>query len=95
MTSSLLLFNRRQDINVLAVDLPPQVVRAVIGAIDPNVTNDKEISNEIAFAIDRYPDYKRYIKDIVEEVIDIYSEKKRSPIVCLYSLKDSYYRFIL
>lgn len=95
MTSSLLLFNRRQDIAVVAVDLPPPVVRAVIGAIDPNVTNDKEISSEISVAIDRYPDYKRYIKDIVEEVIDIYSEKKRSPVVCLYSLKDSYYRFIL
>lgn len=95
MSSSLLLFNRRQEIAVVAVDLPPQVIRAVIGAIDPNATNDKEISNEISVAIDRYPDYRRYIKDIVEEVIDIYSEKKRSPVVCLYSLKDSYYRFIL
>lgn len=95
MSSSLLLFNRRQEIAVVAVDLPPPVVRAIIGAIDPNVTNDKEISTEISFAIDRYPDYKRYIKDIVEEVIDIYSEKKRSAVVCLYSLKDSYYRFIL
>lgn len=95
MTSSLLMFNRKQEIAVVAVDLPPQVVRAMIGAIDPNVTNDKEISNEISFAIDRYPDYKRYIKDIVEEIIDIYSEKKRSAVVCLYSLKDNYYRFIL
>lgn len=95
MSSSLLLFHRKQEIAVVAVDLPPQVLRAVIGAIEPNVTNDKEISNEISFAIDRFPNYKRYIKDIVTEVIDIYSEKKRSPVVCLYSLKDSYYRFIL
>lgn len=95
MSSSLLLFNREQEIAVVAVDLPPQVLRAVISAIEPNVTNDKEISNEISFAIDRFPNYKRYIKDIVVEVIDIYSAKKSSPIVCLYSLKDSYYRFIL
>lgn len=95
MSSSLLLFHRNQEIAVVAVDLPPQVLRAVIGAIEPNVTNDKEISNEISFAIDRFPNYKRYIKDIVTEVIDIYSEKKHSPVVCLYSLKDSYYRFIL
>lgn len=95
MSTSLLLFNKKEEIAVVAVDLPPNVMRAVIGGIDPRSTNTKEISNEIAYIIDRYPEYKRYIKDIVEEVIDIYSEKKRSPVVCLYCLKDSYYRFIL
>lgn len=95
MSESLLLFNKREQIAVVAVDLQPIIIRALISAIDPRSVTAKEIENEISFVIDRFPQYKRYIKDVVEEITDIYSEKKRIPVVCLYNLKDSYYRFIL
>lgn len=95
MSSTLLLFNKREQIAVIAVELPPIVVRAIVAAIDPRGSNPKEINNEISFVIERFPENKRYIKDIVEVIKDIYSEEKRSPAVCLYCLKDSYYRFIL
>lgn len=95
MSSTLLLFNKKEEITVVAVDLSPSVLRALIGAIEPGCSNSKEISNEISLVIERFPDNKRYIKDIVREVIDIYSEKKKTSILCLYCLKDSYYRFIL
>lgn len=95
MSDSLLLFNKREQIVVVAVDLQPIIIRALVSAIDPHGSNAKEIENEILFVIDRFPKYKRYIKDVVEEITDIYSEKKRPPVVCLYSLKDTFYRFIL
>lgn len=96
MTESLLLFNKRVQIAIIVVDLQPIIIRAIISMIDPNSNgNIKEIENDISLITDRFPSYKRYIKDVVEEITDIYSEKKRSPIICLYNLKDSYYRFIL
>lgn len=98
MSESLLLFNKREQIAVIVVDLQPIVVRAIIGAVDPRGSSSREISNEISYVIDRFPENKRYIKDVVEEINDIYSEcsdKKRTTVVCLYCLKDSYYRFIL
>lgn len=95
MSSALLLFNKREEIAVVAVDLHPSVVRAMVGAIDPRGTNEKEISSEVRHVIERFPENRRYIKDIVEEIIDIYAEKKRLKIICIYCLKDSYYRFIL
>lgn len=95
MSSTLLLFNKKEEITVVAVDLSPCVLRALISAIEPGCSNLKEISNEISLIIERFPDNKRYIKDVVKEVVDIYSEKKKTSIICLYCLKDSYYRFIL
>ncbi|XP_031618624.1 eIF-2-alpha kinase GCN2 [Contarinia nasturtii] len=95
MSESLVLFNKRVEVVVIVVELQPSIIRALISAIEPGKTNAKDIDNEISFVIDRFPKYKRYIKDIVDEINDIYSEKKRPHAVCLYSLKDSYYRFIL
>lgn len=98
MTESLLLFNKREQIAVIAVDLQPNIIRAIVSVIDPRTNtnyNTKEIDTDVALVIDRFPSYKRYIRDVMEEISDIYSEKKRPPVVCLYSLKDSYYRFIL
>lgn len=95
MSTALLLFNKREEVAVIAVDLHPAVVRAMVGAIDPRGTNEKEIGNDIRCVIERFPENKRYIKDIVEEIIDIYAEKKRLKVICIYCLKDSYYRFIL
>lgn len=98
MTESLLLFNKREEITVVAVDLQSNIIRAIASAIDPRANTNfrtKEIDAEVALVIDRFPNNKRYIRDVMEEIGDIYSEKKRPPVVCLYSLKDSYYRFIL
>lgn len=96
MSESLLLFNKRVQITVIVVELQPIIIRAITAAIDPRGNNSpKEIDSEIAYVIDRFPSYKRYIKDVAEEISDIYSEKKLQQVVCLYNLKDSYYRFIL
>lgn len=95
VSKSLVLFNNREQICIIVVDLQPHIVRAIIGAIDPPRNNGKEISNEIALLPDRFPDNRRYIKDLIEEIDDIHSEKGRSTIVCLYCMKDGYYRFIL
>lgn len=95
VTRSLQLFNKRQQIVIMAVDLQPAVVRALIGAIDPPGSRAKEITNETASVIDRFPDNRRYIKDIIEEIENVYANKERTSIVCLYCLKDGFYRFIL
>ena len=95
MSTSLVLFNKKEAISIVAVELPSNVMRAVSGAVDPRCINNKEINTELSYVIERFPNHKRYIKDIVEEIMDIYSDKKNLPIVCLYCLKDSNYRFIL
>lgn len=95
MTSTLMLFNKKEEIIVVAVDLPSNALGAVAGAIDPRGTNAKEISCEVAAILDRYPEYKRHIKLVTAEVIDIYLGKKNPPVICLYGLKDNCYRFIL
>lgn len=95
MSESLLLFNKREQVAVIVVDLPPMIVRAMIGAIDPRGRNLRDINSEITHLTERFPESKRYIKDVIFEIHDLYSEKKRSPIICLYCLKDSYYRFVL
>lgn len=95
MSESLLLFNKREQVAVIVVDLQPMIVRAMIGAIEPSGRNLRNTNDEITHLTERFPESKRYIKDVISEIYDLYSEKKRSPIVCLYCLKDSYYRFIL
>lgn len=96
MSESLLAFNKRENVAIIVADLQPTIIRALISCIDPRATtNSKEIDNELSFVIERFPIYKRHIKEVIEEINDIYAEKKRAPIICLYSLKDSYYRFIL
>lgn len=96
MSETLSVFKKCEQIAVIVADLQPIIIRAIVSVIDPRAkTNSKEIDNELSFVIDRFPNYKRFIKEVVEEINDAYSEKKPAPIVCLYSLKDSYYRFIL
>lgn len=100
ITESLQIFNKREQISVIVADLQPNIIRAIISIINPRAaTNSKENDTDLSFVIDRFPNYKRNIKDVIEEINDVYSEsllsKKQTPIVCLYSLKDSYYRFIL
>lgn len=96
MSESLLLFNKKVQFTVIVVDLQSIIIRAIIAAIDPRGnSSSKEIDAEISYVIDRFPNYKRYIRDVVEEITDIYSEKKSEQVVCLYNLKDGYYRIIL
>lgn len=97
MSDTLPIFNKREKIAVIVADLQPNIIRALISVFDPRAkSNSKEIDHELSSVIDRFPNYKRsYIKDVIEEINDVYSEKKPTPIVCLYSLKDSYFRFIL
>lgn len=96
MSESLMLFNKRVQITVIVVDLQSIIIRAIIAALDPRGNcSPKEIDTEISYVIDRFPNYKRYIKDVVEEITDIYEEKKPHSIICLYNLKDSFYRFIV
>lgn len=95
MSESLLLFNKREEVAIIVVDLQPLIVRAMIGAIEPRGSNLRDINSEIIHLTERFPESKRYIKDVISEIHDLYSEKKHSPIVCLYCLKDSYYRFVL
>lgn len=95
VAKTLVLFNNREQICIIVVDLQPNIVRAIIGAIDPPRNNAKEISNEIAALPDRFPDHRRHIKDIIEEIDDVHSDKERSTIICLYNMKDGFYRFIV
>lgn len=95
MSTSLALFNKREEVHVIIVELPSNVLRAIAGALDPRGLNAKDIDCDIGAIIHSHPDHKRYIKDICEEIIDIYLEKKLRPVIGLYSLKDSSYRFIL
>lgn len=95
MSTSLALFNKREEVHVIIVELPSNVLRAIAGALDPRGTNAKDIDCDIGTVIHQHPDHKRYIKDICEEITDIYLEKKIRPVIGLYSLKDSSYRFIL
>lgn len=95
MSISLELFNKREKVNVIIVDLPSQVLRAVAGALDPRGDTSKDIEGDIGAVAQTHADYRRYIRDICEEIVDIYLEEKLRPVVGLYSLKDSSYRFIL
>lgn len=95
MSNSLSMFNKKEEVHVIIVELPSTLLKAIAGAIDPRGANSIEISGEISSVIHQYPDHKRYIKDISEEIIDIYLGKKIRPIIGLYSLKDSSYRFIM
>lgn len=96
ISETLLIFKKSEQIAVIVADLQPIIIRAIISIIDPRgAANSKENESDLSFVIERFPNYKRSIKDVIEEINDVYSEKKRTPIVCIYSLKDSYYRFIL
>ncbi|KAH8310513.1 hypothetical protein KR044_001731 [Drosophila immigrans] len=94
MSSTLSQFVKQETFVVLVVDLPPAVLNAIVGAINPREMRKKETEPEINFVIERFPKYKRYISEIHEEVVDLLSDAK-TPIVALYSISDSYYRVII
>ncbi|XP_068157751.1 eIF-2-alpha kinase GCN2 [Drosophila tropicalis] len=94
MSSTLAQFLKKESFVVLVVELPPSVVNAIVGAINPREIRKKETESEIYFVIERFSKYRRYISEIHEEVVDYLSDAK-TPIVALYSISDSYYRVII
>ncbi|XP_017089364.2 eIF-2-alpha kinase GCN2 isoform X1 [Drosophila bipectinata] len=94
MTSTLAQFIKKETFVVLVVELPPAVVNAIVGAINPREIRKKETEPEINVVIERFPKYKRYISEINDEVLDYLGDAK-TPIVALYSISDSYYRVII
>ncbi|KAI8044028.1 hypothetical protein M5D96_000177 [Drosophila gunungcola] len=94
MSSTLAQFLKKETFVVVVVELPPAVVNAIVGAINPREIRKKETELEINFVIERFPKYKRYISEINDEVVDFLTDAK-TPIVALYSISDSYYRVII
>ncbi|EDW27954.1 GL27249 [Drosophila persimilis] len=94
MGSTLAQFMKKESFVVLVVELPPAVVNAFVGAINPREIRKKETEQEFNFVIERFSKYKRYIVEIHDEVVDYLSDAK-TPIVALYSISDSYYRVII
>lgn len=99
MSPSLSMLGRKEVVDVIVVELPPNVLRAVIGTIDTRKISSKETDEDIAAIMERFPKYKRYILQIVEDVRDIIIEnannKKEASIIGMYSIADSSYRIIL
>ncbi|ALC47839.1 Gcn2 [Drosophila busckii] len=94
MNSTLSQFLKKESFEVLVVELPPAVLNAMVGAINPREMRKKETEPEMNFVIERFPKYKRYIFEIYDEVLDYLTDAK-SQIVALYSISDSYYRVII
>lgn len=95
MTSSLILFGKKERISVIVIDLPVQFLKAVTGAIDPRNMSGKEMQDDIGIVIERFPKYKRKLLEIVEEIKDIMCESRTPVIVGLYSTTDFSYRILL
>ncbi|XP_055597688.1 eIF-2-alpha kinase GCN2 [Uranotaenia lowii] len=93
-------FQRKETISLIMVDLPNAPLRGLIGVIDPtelvNGPDQNSASTlELKALIEKYPKYKKNIKEIYDEVIDIFSESKEIPVVGVYSVVDSFCRLIL
>lgn len=93
ITSQALSGNR--GIFVIAVDLPQQIVSAVMDAISPNAIDPiTESDIDISTVIDKYPEHEKCVKDMVAEITAVNSlcwSYGRSPILFLYSMKYSYH----
>lgn len=95
MSSSLILFGKKEFVHIVVVELPANVLRAIASIADPRDPTFKETRNEVANIIERFPKYKRYIQNILDEIMDILKSKKTTPIVGLYSMLDTSYKIIL
>ncbi|XP_037027743.1 eIF-2-alpha kinase GCN2 isoform X2 [Bradysia coprophila] len=99
MSPSLTMLGKKEVVDVIVVELPPNILRAIIGAIDTRNISCKDSDEEIAAIMERFPKYKRYISQIVEDVkeiiIDNSNNKKEASIIGMYSIADSSYRIIL
>lgn len=99
MSPSLTMLGKKEVVDVIVVELPPNVLRAIIGAIDTRNISSRETDEEIAAIMERFPKYKRYILQIIEDVREVIIEnsnnKKEASIIGMYSIADSSYRIIL
>lgn len=98
MSQSLSLFGKKDSFKVIVVELPSALLKAITGAIDLRNISNKETDDEISVIIEKFPKYKRYTMQIVEDIIKVMAditEKKTSPIIGMYSISDSSYRIML
>lgn len=95
MHASLMLFGKKEFVHILVVDLPAIVLRAIASTVDAKDPTFKQTRDEVAFVIERFPKQKRYIQNILDEIMDILKSKKTTSIVGLYSMLDTSYKIIL
>lgn len=95
MSASLMLFGKKEFVHIVVVELPAIVLRAIASTVDPRDPTFKETRDEVAIIIERFPKYKRYIQNILDEIMDILKPKKTTAIVGLYSMLDTSYKIIL
>lgn len=95
MTSSLILFGKKERISIIVIDMPGQFLKAATGAIDPRNIGSKEMQDDISIVIERFPKYKRKLMEIVEEIKDVIAESRTQTIIGLYSIADFSYRILL
>lgn len=95
MSASLMLLGKKEFVHIVVVELPANVLRAIASTIDPKDPTFKETRDEVAIVIERFPKYKRYIQNILDEIMDILKSKKNTPILGLYSMLDTSYKIIL
>ncbi|XP_058461122.1 eIF-2-alpha kinase GCN2 [Malaya genurostris] len=92
-------FHKKEKISLIMVDLPKAPLRELIGLLDPSECGNDDGTSSISFElnalIERYPKYKRNIREIYGEIMDTFSESKAMPIVGVYSVIDSFSRLIL
>lgn len=95
MSASLMLFGKKEFVHIVVVELPAIVLRMIASTVDPRDPTFKETRDEVGIIIERFPKYKRYIHNILDEIMDILKSKKTTPIVGLYSMLDTSYKIIL
>ncbi|XP_058119579.1 eIF-2-alpha kinase GCN2 [Anopheles ziemanni] len=100
-------FHRKEKVTLIVVDLPSSPLRGLVGLIDPLECGFQEEDDdatagstneriELQNLCDRYPKYRRQLKEIYSEIVDLFSQDKRTtPIVGVYSVVDTFCRLIL
>ncbi|KFB49982.1 eukaryotic translation initiation factor 2-alpha kinase [Anopheles sinensis] len=101
-------FHRKEKVTLIMVDLPSSPLRGLVGLIDPlecgfheeddddstAASNNERL--ELQNLCERYPKYKRQLMEIYSEIVDLFSQDKRTtPIVGVYSVVDTFCRLIL
>lgn len=100
ISTTLNKFMKRERVSIIVVDVPSNIVRALISTVDPKVNDGNLTTNlnttEFNYVIERFSKYKRYLYEIYDSIIEILEQDKEPPpIIGLFSITDSFYRFIL
>lgn len=80
-------------IEILAVYLQMSVVKTIISFLEID-EGDEEFLKSVQVIIDKHSRYKKYIKEICEEMQELRNEKQK-PVLILYSLIDNKYMTLL